>query len=309
MANSFTNINDTLIMEKAVSALNHALTRQDVFTIDVGSDPASQNQTIYVPLATARTGGAFSSTYEDGNTTIAGQSVDVNTHLHCAWYIDDKQAAQSPTKLFEAGAVEAAYGLAATIQNTILNVVTDTNFGNTANTDERVVTAANFDVDEFAEIRNICVKTNQWREVRPGLMGSVLLDGAYCTSLLKDPAIRDMSARGNMNAIDKGMVGHLYGFDVYENNLIASSTPGSTQNLVGFFCQPAAIAAAIRPLRVSQSTVQLDYEDIAVDPDSGAAMHYARWYKPSTGETWGNFRVLMGVDKVDGNRLVKIVSA
>jgi len=308
MANTFTNVNDTKIMADAIAALNHGLTMTDIFSIDVGSDPAEKNQTIYVPLATARTGAEYNTTYEDGNTTIAGQSVDVNTHLMCPWHVTEKQSAQSRVKLFEAGSVECAYGLAATVQNTIINVVTASNFGNTEDTDKETVTAANFDADAIADIKNICVKTNKWREVRPGLYGSLVMDGAYITNAQKDPAIRDKSASGK-DALESGLVGKVSGFNLYENNIIASSTPGSGgENLVGFAVQPAAIAAAIRPIQPLGGAA-LEYEDIATDPDSGISMSYRRWVNTATGDMWGAFTVLMGVGKVDGNRLVRIVSA
>jgi len=296
------------MLADSIEALKAGLTMADVFSIDVGSSPAEENQTIYVPLATSRSGIAFNATYQDGNTTIAGQAVDVNTHLHCSWFVTEKQSMQSRVKLFEASAKECAYGLAATIQNTMINVVTAANFGNTANTDKRVVTAANFDADEIAEIKNICVKTNSWREIEAGKYGSLVMDGAYVTNAQKDPAIRDKSA-SDKDALVTGKVGRVSGLDMYENNTIVNSTPGSGgENLVGFAVQPQAIAAAIRPVEILGGA-GLEMGEIVTDPETGVSMSTRVWTDTATGYLWGTHTVLMGVGAVDGNRLVRIVSA
>jgi len=307
MSNTYTNVNDTKVMSDVIAALNHGLTPTRVFTIDVGSDPAVKNGTVQVPIASARTGETYNTTYESGNTTIAGQTVTLNTHLFCSGHITEEQAATSGVKLFEASMVEAAYGLAAMVQNTIMNVITVANFGSTEDTDEETIPAASFDADAVSTIRNICTKNNKWRELRPGLIGALVLDGDYTSNLMSDPAVRDLSASGD-GVLSSGMLGRKYGFDIYENNTIVSSTPGSGENLVGFAVQPSAIAAAIRPIQPLGGAA-LEFEGIVTDPDSEISLSYRRWVNTGTGDLWGTVTVLMGVNKVDGNRLVRIVSA
>ena len=309
MANTYTNINDTKVMEDAVKALNHGLTRQNVFTMDVGSSPAEKAATIYVPVVTARTAGTYSTTYEDGNTSVVSASVTVSTHVFSSWHVTEAQAAVTRVKTFEASAIECAYALAAYVQNTVFNAVTASNFGNTANTDKKVVAAADFDADALADLRNICVKTNKWRELSPGYLGGMLLDGAYITNLLKDPALRDISASGDSAILRQAKLGNKYGIDIYENNVIAGSTPGSgSENLVGFICQPSALAVAVRPIQPLDDR-SYAFTDIATDPESGVSMTYKRWVNTATGDLWGTFAVIMGVGVVDANRLVRIVSA
>lgn len=307
MANTYTTINDVRIMSDGIKALNHALTPLEVISLDVGSDPAAKNDTIRVPLVTARTASSYSNTYESGDTTIVGKAVSLSTHLYNSWHVSEAEAAKTPASTFEMSAVECAYGLAAEIQNTIFNVVTVANFGSTEDTDEETVTAANFDADAFATLRNICVKTLKWREYKPGVWGNVVLDGDYCTNLLKDPAVRDRSASGK-DALVSGKVGQLYGLGIYENNALVSSTPGTGENLTGIALQPGALAAAIRPIQPLGSAA-LEYEDVAIDPDSGVAMSYRRWVNTATGDLWGTFAVLMGAGMVDEARLVAIRSA
>lgn len=307
MANTYTSINDIKIMQDGLAALKVGLTPLKVFALDVGSDPAQKNEYVYVPLATARTGASYSNTYEDGNTTITGVSVRMTQHLMAPWHITEAQAAMTTTKAFEMSAVECGYALAAIVQNTVLNDITVAHFGSTEGTDELTFAASACDADKIAELRKVCVKTNKWRELTPGYLGALVLDGAYTQVLMSDPAIRDRSA-SNKDALVSGQVGRLYGFDLFENNMVTASTPGTGENLVGFAAQPGGLACAVRPIQPFGGKA-LEFEQIVTDPDSGISMSYRRWVNTGTGDMWGTFTVLMGSDLVDASRLVAVRSA
>lgn len=303
MANTLTNINDTKIMEMGIAALKHGLTPVNVFTVDAGSQPTAKNQLVYVPLATARDAASYSTTYEDGNTTVVGYPVNCNTHLMCSWHITEEQAMATPTNAFELAAAEAMKGLAIGIQNTVFNAITTANFGSTENTDEYTVVAGSFDVDAVAHVRQICTKTNKWD---PMGKRALVLDGAYMANLLKDPAVQDRSASGK-DSLVSGSVGGLMGFDLFENNLVVGSTPGTGENLTGFAALPQALAVAIRPVVVLGGGY--DVAEIVTDPQSQVSFSYRRWLNTATGTLWGTATVLMGVGKVDGSALVAIRSA
>ena len=307
MANTYSNINDIKIMQEGLESLKLGLTPLNVFTLDVGSDPMTKNEYVYVPLATARTGAAYSNTYEDGNTTITGYSVQLATHAMAPWHITEAQAAKSTTNAFELSGKECGYALAAYVQNTVLNAITVAHFGSTEGTDELTFASTACDADKIAELRKVCVKTNKWREIGPGKLGALVLDGAYIQTLLSDPAIRDRSASAK-DSLVSGQVGKLYGFDLFENNMVVSSTPGTGENLVGFAAQPGGLAVAVRPIQPFGGKA-LEFEGIATDPDSGISMSYRRWVNTATGDMWGTFTVLMGVDLVDSGRLVAVRSA
>lgn len=290
-------------MSEGLAALNLGLTPLKVFAMDAGSDAGMKNEYVYVPLATARTGGAYSSTYESGNTTITGYGVQLSNHRMCSWHVTEEEQAKSSNNLFETASVECAYGLAADIQTLVLNVISTSNFTGTSVT----VSSSSFDTDSVADLTNVAKKTNKWRELAPGKLGSLVLDGAYVNALRKDLTITDMSASGKDTLIT-GSIGRLFGLDIYENNLITSTTPGTTSNLVGFACQPGAIAVAIRPIEPLMAG-EYGFADIATDPDTGISMAYRRWVNTGTGAMWGTYTVLAGMAKVDLSRLIAIYSA
>lgn len=303
MANTLTTINDSKIMEMGIAALNHGLTKLGVFSLDVSAEIPS-NEYVYVPLATARAAATYNSDYQVGNTTIVGKSVQLTGHDKASWHVTEAEQAKTPTPLFEIAARECAYALPASIQNAVFNAITVSNFGNTENTDKETVTAANFDADEVLTIREICEGTLKWsfdRAVRPALV----LSSSYVNNLLKDPAVRDLSASG-LSAGVSGKVGVWGGFDIYTNNVVAGSTPGTGENLVGFACLPQCLAVAVRPTPVRGT---YEVEDVVVDPSTGAAMTYRRWTDTQTGIMWGTYTAMYGVGVVDASALVRIVSA
>jgi hypothetical protein len=291
-------------MSDGVAALKHGLTKLSVFSLDVSAEiPA--NEYVYVPLATARTATTYNNDYQVGNTTIVGKSVQLTGHDKASWHVTEAEQAKTPTSIFEIAAKECAYALPAAVQNTVFNAITIANYGNSEDTDKETVAAASFDADEVLTIREICEGTNKWNfegAVRPALV----LSSSYINNLLKDPAVRDLSASG-LSAGVSGKVGTWGGFDIYSNNLIAGSTPGTGENLVGFACLPQCLAVAVRPLPSRASGYDVD--EIVVDPETGAALSYRRWVDPQTGILWGTFSCMHGVGVVDASALVRIVSA
>lgn len=307
MANSFSTINDTRTMEVGVDALKRGLTTMTAFSLDITPEPAFKGEVIQVPLFSSREGVAQGGDYQVGNTTVAGAQVTVSTHLKCSWHLEEETNMQTTAKLWEGMAAECGHGLALVVQNTIFNAITVANFGNTEGTDERTVTAANFDSDEIGDIKNICSKTLKWRPLQGNMLGSAIMDGAYITNAWKDPAIKDKSASGK-DALESGLVGRVTGFDFFENNQLSQSTPGQGENLVGMFVQPGALATAVRPVLPLDDQAYL-FQDIAVEPESGISASMRRWVDTQTGFMWGTFTVLMGTNVVDEARLLRIVSA
>jgi hypothetical protein len=304
MANTLTTVNDSKIMEMGIAALNHGLTKLSVFSLDVSAEiPA--NEYVYVPLATARAAATYGSDYQVGNTTVVGKSVQLSGHDKASWHVTEAEQAKTPTPIFEIAARECAYALPASNQNAVFNAITASNFGNTDNTDKEIVAAAAFDADAVLTLREICEGTNKWNFDGPN-KPALVLTSAYISNLLKDPAVRDLSASG-LSAGVSGKVGSWGGFDIYTNNVISGSTPGAgSENLVGFACLPQCLAVAVRPVPMRGT---YEVEDVVVDPATGAAMTYRRWTDVQTGYMWGTYTAMYGVGVVDAAALVRIVSA
>ena len=112
MANTFTNINTTKVMSEITSALKLGLTPLNVFSLDVGSNPAEKNEVVTVPIITARTAVSNATNYENGNTTVVGSQVNLDTNISSSWHITAVQASKQGTDYFVKAGKEAAYSVA-----------------------------------------------------------------------------------------------------------------------------------------------------------------------------------------------------
>ena len=302
MANTFTNINVTKVMSDITEALKLGLTPLEVFSLDVGSSPQEKNEVVTVPIITARDAASNATNYENGNTTVVGSQVNLDTNISCSWHISAIQASKQDTDYFAKAAKEAAYSVAYAAQLKALNLVVRASFDNTETV---VATGADCDSDQVFDIRNTCMNTLKWR---PSQMPKLVLSGDYYAGLAKDPAVKDLSASGADTAAS-GLVAKHAGFDIYENGVLASASTayGATEYVRGFACLPEAMAIAIRP-PAQVGSAAYDINEIVTDPDGGLSMNYRQWVNTSSNTLWGSIEILMGAIKHNGKALQRIVS-
>jgi len=301
MANTFTNINVTKVMSDITEALKLGLTPLDVFSLDVGSNPAEKNEVVTVPIITARSAASNATNYENGNTTVVGSQVNLDTNISCSWHISAIQASKQDTDYFAKAAKEAAYSVAYAALLKAFNLVVRASYTNT----ETVVVSTDMDSDKVFDIRNTVMNTLKWR---PSQNPSLVLDGAYYANLMKDPAVKDLSASGSGTA-QSGEVPRHAGFGIHETGVLAAASTayGATEYVRGFACLPEAMALAIRPPALVGSAAY-DINEIVTDPDSGIATNYRQWVNTSSNTLWGSIEILMGGIKHDGSALQRIVS-
>lgn len=133
-----------------------------------------------------------------------------------------------------------------------------------------------------------------------------VLNPSYIGALLKDARVSNMDSSG-LPAIAQGAgaLKSLAGMPLYQ----AVTLPSNSQNLVGFACQPDAIAVAMRTKPVSQAPVGTEFVEVVTDPQTGASMTmYA--FRDSTKRAWNiTFNCWYGAVKANQAKLYRIVSA
>ena len=301
MGNTFTNVNRTKVQKEIVEALAIGLAPLNVFTLSVGSDPMEKNQFVNVPLIGLGSASTNATNYEDGNTSVVGKQVNLNTNLSSSWHITAVEASKQDTDYWEKTARQKAYEVAYAARLAALNLVVRASYGTST---EKVLLSTACDSDALFDIRNTVMNTLKWSRQEGA---SLVLDGSYYANLGKDPAVKDLSASGAMTA-QTGLVAKHAGFDIYEDGQIASSTPyGATEYLRGFACLPQAMALAIRP-PAQVGTAGYEVNEVISDPETGIALNYREWINTSTNTLWGTIECLFGGIAVDGNALYRIVS-
>lgn len=306
MANTFTNIAQTMVQKEIVEALKIGLAPLNVFSLSVGSEPANKNQFVNVPLITLGTATSDVTSnvqnYESGDTTVVGKQVNLNTTIFSSWHITANQASVQDIDFFAKTAKQKAYEVAYAARLAALNLIIRGSYGTGT---EKVLASTDCDSDSLFDIRNTVMNTLKWSQQQGA---ALVLDGAYYANLGKDPAVKDLSASGDSTA-KTGLVAKHAGFDIYEDGQIAASTPyGANNYLRGFACLPQAMALAIRPPAQVGNGAVYDVNEIITDPDTGISCNYRSWISPVSNTLWGTIEVLFGGVAVDGNALYRIVS-
>jgi hypothetical protein len=112
------------------------------------------------------------------------------------------------------------------------------------------VTAANFDEDEVADLRKVCLD-----EFWPEGSRSLILNPAYGTNLLKQPQIIDASIRGDGGrGFRDGVIGNILGFDIVETAGLNSNN-GTALAITGVHATDVITTASAHGLAVGDRVI------------------------------------------------------
>jgi len=307
MANTLNGMVVDQLLTRGLSAFTQALTPLRVFSLDFSEGIASEGTTVksrIIGTATAEDlSSDLSGDYEGGtyNTSTTEVSVTLNKHPISRFHFTDEEWQEINDGVFAdtiSRKIEMhAHAVAEDMLTTVFGAITAANYGDPALT----TSAAAFDTDKVAELRQACVEAG-WR-VRPIDTGLVL-NPTFYTSLLKDPAIKDMSASGS-DALISGMIPNISGFAGYE----APVLPSNSENLSGFAAKPDAMAIAMRSVDSQDRGDYVVPPTPMTDPESGATMVYSAWHQRNTRKVIHAFESLYGFSKAKGDSIKRIVSA
>lgn len=305
MANSFSNINDTIIVQDVFPAFRDTLSPMSGFSTSFAAEASRKGATINVPVATARSAAsrADGATYEvNTGNTIASVIVTLDQQYHVPWYVTDGEDAKTTVKIWEASMREAVSALAKNIYAAGLAKFVKATYGDTA-TDKIVVAASAFDLDDLVDLDVLL--TNK------GAVGNrtLLCTTAYGAALKKDNQIQDVSAFGSDAVIRSGKFGvPMYGVQSFETNAFPASITGGSELTGGILAVPSALAMGIRPVQ-PLSMSGLEAFEIVSDPETGLSFGYRRWYQTQTGTMWGTVEALYGFIAAHPTGAVRVCTA
>jgi len=302
MANTYTNINAEIIVQEVFPAFKAGLAPVNAFSVSFDSETAQKGASIRVPVISAKTAntGAFT-TYEDGNSTVAGTQVSLSTHVRSFSHVTDTEAGKTPANTVIAQRREDAYAVGKSIFQTVIGLFLAADYGDVEGTSKLTVTAANYDADNLADAVTYLKKRDALGDI------SAIHDLDYMGALLKDNAVQNASALGSAEAIREGAISNLVGANIYNSNGFPSALTAENTGVV--VCVPSAIALAIRPIAPQDGAMEAGLEyATATDPDTGLTLGFRSFYNTATGEKWAGFEALMGADTLQAAGAVRIVS-
>jgi hypothetical protein len=296
MSNSLGNTPGALIARRALATLLEDFPFLRLISSDFSQEQGVLNQALNVKLPTAF-GAADNYHTTNGYVSSDANQVDVPLTLtrliHKTYEFNDAERNSFNTSLIEGFARNAAHAIGMSLVNDLLALVVAANFAN-----ESVVTAVNFDRDEFTTAND---KLTTRKAPLSGRVG--LFNAAYAKTLGADTVIianagspRDTVKTGQLGVID-GVSCHKY-----------AQLPTNGEDLGGFLAIPEALLVATRLPAPPESPMPGSI-GVVTDENTGLSIVLRQWYDPRLGREYRSYSLLTGVAKGIAAGLERIVSA
>lgn len=297
MANTINaNLENNIISQAALEQFVSILAPLQAFSTSFNDEASSRGKTVSITsLDNTSDAASFAGTYSATDTTYGAIQITLDQHLFVTWNVTDTEVANSSAVELERFGYQKGGDLAKAVFQNILAEVTSTNYSA-----DNTITAANFDADDVADLREELLDVNCYPD-----QCSLVIDNSYFTYLLKDTALSSALAFGGDEAIRGGRIPSLYGINsIWETN----SIPGNSENLTGFYCHPSALAVAMRYLEPVNTQEYISAKRL-YDSASGMVIGYREFYTPSTGTQTAVLEAVFGKEVAVARNLTRIKSS
>lgn len=294
MATIASGLIDSVVSSKVLQAFTDTLASLSAFAIDYND---TDEKTVTIPVIAADTAHNFTAgttKYSDNaGGTATSIEVSMDKHKYSPVMLNDTQVMNSSKIRLEDLGYQAGGALAKAVLEDILSEVVVANFTRSLTKD-----SALFDYDSLVDIKSEC-DTNLAPFNR-----SLVLGGTYYNALLKDDGIKSRAVIG-ANVAQSGRLVGLAGFrDILECTCI----PSNSENLVGFACNPQALAIGVRYLRPQAGHNYIAARAIT-DPDTGLTLGLRQFYDEDLAMMYFAYECNYGYETGMDAALVRIVSA
>jgi len=294
MANTIpAGLQNNIISQSALEAFTAILAPLKAFSTSFNDEAAQRGKTINIPtLANTASAATFSGTYSSQDTTYSTTAITLDQHLFVTWHVTDTESSQSSAVELQRFGYQKGGDLAKAVFQNVLDVVKGANYSSKVE-----VTAANFDADEVADLREDGLDQNLYPD-----QCTLVLQNDYFTSLLKDTDISHAMNYGSAEVVQGGRVPSLFGIkSIYESN----SVPDNSDDLKGFYCHPSALAVAMRYLEPI-NTQEYIAANRLTDEDSGIVLGYREFYSPDTGTQTAVLEAVFGKTVGIAENLIRV---
>lgn len=276
MPNTFTNLTDTIISQKALEAFCATMLPVTVFSHNLSADAARRGDKIKVLWTDAQSAAqAFvkATGYEiQRDLTAEGLELSLDGHDYVSWGLTDTDLSTQPLLNIENFGRQKGFQLAKKVLQNILGVITVANGYSVA----KESSAANFDKDDVVDLGIIC-DVADWSEMGRNLV----LKSTFHGNLRKDNNLSDASQYGSASVIQKGQ---LQGVDSFENIWKSNIIPANGEALAGFASLPDAMLVASRYLAPQEGHKYFQAAALTDPNGTGLTIGFRDWYNEDMGE-------------------------
>jgi hypothetical protein len=302
MANTLTNVDEQMVQDEVLPALKLGLAPINAFSLGISETPKGVGDIVKVNIASAKTAATYTSTFATGDTTVTSTDVTLLAPTFSSWYVNPHLEGMPTASRFLAQGREAAYAVAKSVLQAVIGNCVAANIGDVADTDKKVVTAANYDVDDQADLWSL-IKT---KAVDGNI--SAIHNIAYAANLLKDAALQDRSASGS-DVLMTGELPSILGARQYYTDAFPSAITTENTGVIYTGTETAAAAFAM-PQDVESGLESASGVRIITmtEPTSGIPLVWRTWVDSNTGVYWGSVFTMFGHSFLRDSA-VRVVSA
>ena len=294
MSNTLGGINLAQIAEQSLDYLSTQFHPLRAFARDFSDDISGQGESVTTRVPSSMTASDLSAGYGASDVTSTAKTVTLNKFKGYSMAFTDMEVSKAGnfdwlSSVFLAPALEVTLDA---VMDDLLALVLNANYSS-----NEVITAANFDADEVADLAGDLTTAKVPKSER-----ALILPPSYYSSLQKDAIIQDASGYGSAAGVQENAAQRVHGFDVYEYTGI----PANSENLAGVALHPSALILAARtPAAPADGNVET--QDI-VD-STGLPIQLRTFYDAVAGKHYLTMGVLYGVGVGNGAALKRIKSA
>jgi len=295
MANTLNGINLAAVAEQSLDYLSTQFHPLRAFARDFSDEISGQGESVTTRVPSSMTASDLSSGHTASDVTSTAKTITLNKFKGYSMAFTDMEVSKSGnfdwlSSVFLAPALEVTLDA---VMDDLLALVLNANYS--AN---EVITAANFDADEVADLAADLTTAKVPKSER-----ALILPPSYYASVQKDAIVQDASSYGAASAVQENAAQRVHGFSLYEYTGI----PTNSENLAAIALHPSALLLAARtPAAPADGSVNV--QDI-VDPSTGLPIQLRTFYDNVAGKHYLTMGVLYGVAVGNGAALKRIKSA
>ncbi|MEY3277138.1 MAG: Verrucomicrobia phage [Verrucomicrobiota bacterium] len=278
--NTINGANLAAVAEMSLPALDQMFAPLRAFTTDFSADIAAKGESVVTRYPNRVTAVDLSSGYTSQNTRSDAVTVTLNSFFGFPYGFFDVERSKSAIDLNRLFVEPAIAAVGKKVFQDIWGLITDANYP-AATQSELLVTAANFDRDDVADLAAQLTDNGV-----PPTGRSLILNPAYYAALAKD--LNSVDIAGQSRTLGENIIPRLHGFDVYQTPYVTANAA----NVTGFACHSSAIAIAARGVD-APALGNMEVENVIV-PDLGLPVQFRRWYDERGGELVYSMGVLYG---------------
>jgi hypothetical protein len=272
MANTFTNLNYTILSDTVFEEYVASIAPLKTFSLDVSPKPAERGtivQALFVPTQNAASNFTDGTGYTIGNLTATSVQVTLDEHPFVSAGLTDTQITNMPQVNLEKFGNQLGFQLGKSVFQTIMG-----GFVSGGGANQYPNTYASSGSLNVAKVIAIGEEADNlfW----PENDRTLIVPPSQYASLLSDPNLLKYLEYGSDEPIKKGVIPKVVGFDIIKSTILPSNVQ------FGLAVRSDAMAVGMRPLLVAESH---DYYQLdTMTSAEGFVITYRRWYDRSLGQ-------------------------